>query len=585
MKDKDKKKEKEWQTKNDRGTQRGKSFGQIWFSSWWPIFLVVILFLIVGTNLLYAMAYASEADSISLNVIQQTNDLERLQINYDKEMQEDSKTAYENAVAGMKYYVDMNMEHAVDVYVCDRQMNVVAEQTDSMYLIHIEEDGTHYYRCADEDITRQVLEVYKARQQIGKSNLLNLAIRIDEAYIIGNECYPTSVNIYSFDTQLDEQENEEQCYRLEQTVTSSDQMEFEYDDYLTGLDVLEDGRTMLEGLQEVGKQKEAGIYYMTAVNAVLEEVPEVRQNVEQWILGDMAEFEDMTAATIEFQGDDNKSYITGVIPVRFGEEQFYFVMVVQRQPMQTIRRYIIAAGIIGFLASILMAFVIAWGFAQTMKKEQELVCRQRDYTNALAHDLKTPLMAISGYAENLQSNVNPEKQEHYYEAIYSNIDYMNRLIMDMLNLAKLQRSKEALCKDKVELRSMAEKVVFYYEQELDKKNLHLEIEGSGTMEADIKLLERAFKNLVENAVEYSPAGEAVLIQLENDSIRITNTGVTLPKEKWDEVFQPFVKGDEARGRKSGTGLGLAIVRDIAELHGFSCRLECTEHATTVTLKA
>lgn len=319
-----------------------------------------------------------------------------------------------------------------------------------------------------------------------------------------------------------------------------------------------------------------------------EELPDVRQEMREFILNDMIENEEVVneaiaASTMEFSVSGH-DYIGSAIPVRFGEEPYYFVMVVQQRPMQSMVRYVIIAWVVGILGSILIAFVIAKGFARTMKKEEELVCRQRDYTNALAHDLKTPLMAISGYTENLQSNVNPEKQEHYYEAIYSNIDYMNRLIMDMLNLAKLQRSKEALCKDNVDLRSMTEKVVSYYEQELNKKNLQLEIEGNGSIEADTKLLERALKNLVENAVEYSPAGEAVLIQLEDGFIQITNTGVTLPKEKWNEVFQPFVKGDEARERESGTGLGLAVVRDIAELHGFKCKLECAEHATTVTLR-
>lgn len=162
---------------------------------------------------------------------------------------------------------------------------------------------------------------------------------------------------------------------------------------------------------------------------------------------------------------------------------------------------------------------------------------------------------------------------------------MNRLIMDMLSLARLQRPREVLCREQVDLRKMAEVVTGSFEQEMSEKNLHLEIEGKGYMEGDPQLLERAYRNLVENAVKYSPAGEAVRIQLADDFIQITNTGVTLPKEKWNAVFQPFVKGDEARERETGIGLGLAIVKDIAELHGFQCSLECTGQTTTVTLKS
>ena len=226
--------------------------------------------------------------------------------------------------------------------------------------------------------------------------------------------------------------------------------------------------------------------------------------------------------------------------------------------------YVVLGWMTGILLSALIALVIARSFASTMRKEQELVSRQREYTNALAHDLKTPLMAISGYAENLQANGNPEKSEHYYEAIFSNIQYMQQLITDML--------------------SLAETITADFDGELSEKNLHLTIEGNGQMEADPKLLERAVRNLVENAVKFSPAGEDLHIRLADRFIQITNTGVTLPKELWDTVFQPFVKGDDVRGRESGSGLGLAIVRDIAELHGFQCRLECGEQETTVILE-
>ena len=259
-----------------------------------------------------------------------------------------------------------------------------------------------------------------------------------------------------------------------------------------------------------------------------------------------------------------QSYAAVVIPIHLGTEPYYFVLVRKEQRNVVLDSYVVLGWMTGILLSALIALVIARSFASTMRKEQELVSRQREYTNALAHDLKTPLMAISGYAENLQANGNPEKSEHYYEAIFSNIQYMQQLITDML--------------------SLAETITADFDGELSEKNLHLTIEGNGQMEADPKLLERAVRNLVENAVKFSPAGEDLHIRLADRFIQITNTGVTLPKELWDTVFQPFVKGDDVRGRESGTGLGLAIVRDIAELHGFRCRLECGEQETTVILE-
>lgn len=564
------------------GKQENKSFRQIWFSVWWPVLLVVVLFLTVGTILVCHMQIAWEESTFASIVRDQLDWLNQLQSSYEQEVQENPATAYEHAMAALEWHVNGTIasQDPAGVYLCDAQGNILVEQEPALYLRHIEGTVQSYYRCADREIEQRILERYEVWMNQGaEGEMPNL--RIDEAYIQGSEFYPVRVNIYTM---------EDGYYHLQEEMIAEAILPTEDDLYLTGLDLLEDGDSVEDMLNKVADAKEAGTYYPTCVYAAKPQT--ALEDMKTALLDNIMEESwdaelqyASVASTYEIQRKNNKTYRQVVIPIVLEDTQYYFVLLKQKQIQSIVYAYVALGWVAGILFSAFVALVIAKGFARTMKKEQELVCRQRDYTNALAHDLKTPLMAISGYTENLQSNLNPEKQDHYYQGIYSNIDYMSRLIMDMLSLARLQRPEDNFCKEQIELRELAEVVAACFEQELAEKNLHLEIQGTGYMEADSQLMERALKNLVENAVKYSPAGEAIRIRLADDFIQITNTGVTLPKEKWDVVFQPYVKGDQARKRESGTGLGLAIVKDIAEIHGFQCRLECTQEATTVTVEA
>lgn len=573
--------------KSIRHEANDRSFRRIWFSSWWPVLLGVVLFLAVSTLLVYQIQEMMEEEAFQLVVNGQLDELNQIQSNYDRDVQNDSEAAYAQAMAALERQVNTNIfsQNMAGVYLCDDQGAVVLEQEPSLYLRHVEGDSQYYYRCADRELERQILERYEAWMEQATP-----LIRIDEAYIQGSECYPLRVNIY---TEVEEKigEETELRYQLREEIIAEANLS-EDGIYLTGLDLLKEEGYNEDTLSKIAEAKENGTYYPTSVYLAEDRqvLPEDVKNalltnmLEEGIFDAELQYANI-AATYELQRENHKTYRETVIPIVLENKQYYFVLWEQKQAFSRTDIYVILGWGIGILFSAFVALVIAKGFARTMRKEQELICRQRDYTNALAHDLKTPLMAISGYTENLQSNTNPEKQNHYYDAIYSNIDYMNRLIMDMLSLARLQRPREVLCREQVDLRKMAEVVTGSFEQEMSEKNLHLEIEGKGYMEGDPQLLERAYRNLVENAVKYSPAGEAVRIQLADDFIQITNTGVTLPKEKWNAVFQPFVKGDEARERETGIGLGLAIVKDIAELHGFQCSLECTGQTTTVTLKS
>lgn len=566
---------------------------RIWFSSWWPVLLVIVLFLAAGTWFVYQVKEVMDQELLSAFADTYIETARQISEGYEREAQVDSEEAYEYAMAAMEWGVNQgNYSEEIGVSLCNAQGELLAERGEpTLYLEHTdntetEDTLTRHYRCADPRMEQQVMEAYAGWLEQTEPKAPNPVVRIDEAWISGNVCYPVRVNIYSASREVEEYSTI--TFHLLETVIAEDDLVPEDALHLTNLDLNRDGSSMDEVRARVVDARETGTYYPTRICWWDDDFPKMSETIRKNVFPNMSNSEDSYAKALSRQSvvwdESGQSYAAVVIPIHLGREPYYFVLVRKEQRNTVLDSYVVLGWMTGILLSALIALVIARGFASAMRKEQELVSRQREYTNALAHDLKTPLMAISGYAENLQANGNPEKSEHYYEAIFSNIQYMQQLITDMLSLARLQQSGESLSRQEIDLRRLAETITADFDGELSEKNLHLTIEGNGQMEADPKLLERAVRNLVENAVKFSPAGEDLHIRLADRFIQITNTGVTLPKELWDTVFQPFVKGDDVRGRESGTGLGLAIVRDIAELHGFQCRLECGEQETTVILE-
>lgn len=233
-----------------------------------------------------------------------------------------------------------------------------------------------------------------------------------------------------------------------------------------------------------------------------------------------------------------------------------------------ILQYMLRNTILGILFSVVFSYVLAFYFNQIYKKEIEIQKQQRDFSNALAHDLKTPLMAISGYAENLAENICPEKSEHYIEGIQSNVSYMNHLIGQVLDLAKMKQGKDELQIENIELSSMIEKILSQYEILIEKKKLEVRIEGNAEIRADRVKMERVLENLLRNAITYSPEEKQIFIKMDKEYFEIKNTGVKLLEEELKDIWKPFVTGGESRKREFGYGLGLSIVANILELHGF-----------------
>ena len=224
-------------------------------------------------------------------------------------------------------------------------------------------------------------------------------------------------------------------------------------------------------------------------------------------------------------------------------------------------------------ASCLAAFSIAALILskQTYKtycQQWELEKQRKEITDALAHDLKTPLSIISGYTQNLQENIHTEKRDHYANHIQENVERMDKIIRKMLELTRLESGFLQVKSEDVALDEICQIIIDRYKPVWEDKLLAVSLDGKAAVRADGSLLLRVIDNFFGNALDNTSQGGRISISISEDALQVYNSGSHIPESKMEEIWQPFKKGDAARSHSKGTGLGLAITRTILELHGF-----------------
>ncbi len=200
--------------------------------------------------------------------------------------------------------------------------------------------------------------------------------------------------------------------------------------------------------------------------------------------------------------------------------------------------------------------------------------QRRELTSAIAHELKTPLGIIHGYCEGLQENIREEKRDHYLGVILDETEKMDALVLEMLDLSKLESEAYRLRVESFSLGELAREEVERYRPAAQQKGLHLEVrtDGDGVMTADRGRIAQVVSNFLSNAVRHTPEGGAVQVHVTQEKgllrVEVENEGPPIPEEQIDKIWNVFYKGDASRERaKGGTGLGLAIAQNILELHG------------------
>jgi two-component system phosphate regulon sensor histidine kinase PhoR len=201
---------------------------------------------------------------------------------------------------------------------------------------------------------------------------------------------------------------------------------------------------------------------------------------------------------------------------------------------------------------------------------------RRDFVANVSHELRTPLTAIRGYVEALsEEDADVEESRRFLDIIMRHTLRMERLVKDLLRLARLDAGQEVLEISRCDLRSLAQSVVSDLSSALDGRDQNVEIlidSNAETVQADPSKLHDAVRNLVANASTYAPEATTIQIVTRRDgssvAIDVMDEGPGIPEEALSRVFERFYRVDKSRARDpGGTGLGLAIVRHLVELHG------------------
>ena len=198
----------------------------------------------------------------------------------------------------------------------------------------------------------------------------------------------------------------------------------------------------------------------------------------------------------------------------------------------------------------------------------------------IAHDIKTPITAMTGYAKALSDGLVPEnKQQEYLSSIYHKSMRVSELINMMFEYIKLDSTGYNLDIATDDLAEMTREVVADMYQDCEEAGLELDvdiIEENCPYAMDKLQLSRVVTNLISNAIKYLESGDRVLVRLRKLSknkdnpyeyeISVEDSGTQIDDELAAQIFTPFTRGDKTRSTKGGTGLGLSIAHKIVELH-------------------
>ncbi|MGG5462545.1 HAMP domain-containing sensor histidine kinase [Clostridium sp. B9] len=214
---------------------------------------------------------------------------------------------------------------------------------------------------------------------------------------------------------------------------------------------------------------------------------------------------------------------------------------------------------------------------EDIEKERELEKLRKDFIAGASHELKTPIGIISGYAEGIKDGiVDDNDRDVYLDIIIDEAEKMNKLVMDMLELSKLESGKIELHIIDFSLTDLTEEVLMKNAVEINNNNLNVIREYSPEIdfyvEGDDFKIEQVITNFVTNAIKYSEPGSDIIIDIhekDEDSIyfSIENTGSHIPEEELSKIWNQFYRGDMSRNRGArSTGLGLSIVKNLLQLH-------------------
>ena len=223
-------------------------------------------------------------------------------------------------------------------------------------------------------------------------------------------------------------------------------------------------------------------------------------------------------------------------------------------------------------------------FVNTIKEQHINIINnaqlRQEFTANVSHELKTPLTAISGYAELIGNGMTGKEDTiRFSNEIHSNANRLLSLINDIIKLSELDEADHQMEMERIDLYKLAENCVQMMQVTAEKQGIRLILQGESTMVmANKGLMDEVFYNLCSNAIRYNKPGGSVTVTVgtkeERPFLSVADTGIGIPKECQERVFERFYRVDKSRSKSTGgTGLGLAIVKHIVAQHNAALHLD------------
>lgn len=223
-------------------------------------------------------------------------------------------------------------------------------------------------------------------------------------------------------------------------------------------------------------------------------------------------------------------------------------------------------------------------FVNTIKEQHVNIINnaqlRQEFTANVSHELKTPLTAISGYAELIGNGMTGKEDTiRFSNEIHSNANRLLSLINDIIKLSELDEADNQMEMERIDLYKLAENCVQMMQVTAEKQGIRLTLQGESAMTmANKGLMDEVFYNLCSNAIRYNKPGGSVTVTVgtkdERPFLSVADTGIGIPKECQERVFERFYRVDKSRSKSTGgTGLGLAIVKHIVAQHNAALHLD------------
>ncbi|WP_394235867.1 sensor histidine kinase [Niallia oryzisoli] len=214
---------------------------------------------------------------------------------------------------------------------------------------------------------------------------------------------------------------------------------------------------------------------------------------------------------------------------------------------------------------------------------------RNEFLAAVSHEIRTPLTYIKGYSDVLSKGIidSREEQEEYLKIITKEVNRLSFLVNDLFEMSKLQVGKFELTKEPAKMNDIIKKIITNLKPAADRKELELkgEYKADVLFPVDVRRMEQALYNLIENAIKYSDKGKVTVISfLQNEFlvIEIKDTGIGIPEKDLTKIWERFYRVDQSRTRKTGgTGLGLYVAKQIIESHGGYITVKSKENEGSV----